>query len=255
LDGTGSSGKTLNITKDQILYIDFQALYVGRVRFGFVIDGNLIICHEFLNANAFTSPYIETANLPIFVGMFSNGGTVTRNIYFNCSSVISNGGVDETVGYEFSSPDISVTAGNGTATHMISIRPNTTFNSITNRTKFAEIELDFLVTGNSSVFWRLCLGQSFSVAPTYTDFNTTYSAHEYGTGGTLSGSPTIVIDSGYIPATSQNKGVISQGKLERYPITLDRAGAVRSLGTLTVLVTGIGGTSATRCSVKIKEIR
>jgi hypothetical protein len=75
--------------------------------------------------------------------MFSNGGTVTRNIYFNCSSVISNGGVDETVGYEFSSPDISVTAGNGTATHMISIRPNTTFNSITNRTKFAEIELDF----------------------------------------------------------------------------------------------------------------
>jgi hypothetical protein len=254
LDGTGKSGVTLDITKDQILYIDFQALYVGRVRFGFVIGGRLIICHEFLNSNTKTSPYIETANLPVFVGMTS-AGTVTRTIYFNCCSVISNGGVDETVGYEFSTPDTSVTAGNSTDTHLISLRPRTTFNSITNRVKFASLEIDLIVTGNTPVYWKLCIGQAFSVAPTYANINATYSAFEYGTGGTLSGSPTLVIDSGYIPASASTKGVRNMKITDRYPITLDRAGAVRSLGTLTLLVQGIGATSATRAVLKHKEIR
>lgn len=255
LDGTGTSGKTLNITKDQIFYIDFQALYVGRVRFGVVIDGDLIFCHEFLNANAFTAPYIDSANLPIFFGMTSSGGTVTRNIYFNCCSVISNGGVDETVGYEFSTPDTSVTASNGADTHLISIRPRTTFNSITNRVKFASLEIDLLVTGNNPVHWRLVLGQGFSVAPTYSNINATYSAFEYGTGGTLSGSPAIVVDSGYIPASASTKGVSNMKITDRYPITLDYAGAVRSLGTLTLLVQGIGANSAVRAVLKHKEIR
>ncbi len=255
LDGTGRSEITLDVTKDNILFIDFQALYVGRVRFGFVIDGVRILAHEFLNANAFSTPYIETANLPIAVGMVSNGGTVTKTMYFNCCSVISNGGVDETVGYEFATPDTSVTAGNGTATHLISIRPKTTFNSFVNRVKFASLEVDLLVTGNSPVFWQLCIGQSFSVAPTWTDINATYSAFQYGTGGTLSGSPAIVIDSGYVPASASTKGANQMKITDRYPITLDYNGAVRSLGTLTLLVTGVGASSATRASLKHKEIR
>lgn len=255
LDGTGTSGKTLNITKDQIFYIDFQALYVGRVRFGVIMDGELIFCHEFLNANVNTAPYIDSANLPIFFGMTSSGGTVTRNIYFNCCSVISSGGVDETVGYEFTTPDTSVTAGSGTRTHLVSLRPRTTFNSITNRSKLAMIEIDLIVTGNNPVYCELCLGQTFSVAPTYSDVNTTYSAFEYGTGGTLSGSPSIVIDSGYVPATASQKGATNMLLTSRYPITLDYAGAVRSLGTITLLVRGLGGTSVTRGVIKFKEIR
>lgn len=255
LNGSGKSGKTIDITKDQILFIDFQALYVGRVRFGFIIDGALIFCHEFLNANAFDSPYTDSANLPISVGMASSGGTVTRIMTFNCCSVISSGGIDETVGYEFSTPDVSVTAGSATRTHLVSIRPRTTFNSITNRSKLAMIEIDLLVTGNNPVYWELCLGQAFSVAPTYANVNATYSANDYGTGGTLSGSPTIVIDSGYIPATASQKGASNMLLTSRYPITLDYAGAVRSLGTITLLVTGLGGTSATRGVIKFKEVR
>jgi len=256
LDGTGISMKTLDITKANILYIDFQALYVGRVRFGFVIDGCLIFCHEFLNANAFATPYIQTANLPITVGITNTGvGNVTKTMYFNCCSVVSNGGVQETVGYEFSTPDTTVTAGNATQTHLVSLRPRTTFNSIANRAKVAIIEIDVLVTGNNPVYWELCIGQGFSVAPTYANVNATYSAMDYGTGGTLSGAPTIVIDSGYVPATASQKGAQSMTLTSRYPITLDSSGSVRSLGTLTLLVTGIGGTSATRGIIKYKEIR
>jgi len=255
LDGAGTSGITLDLTMTQILVIDLQALYVGRVRFGFDIDGKIIWCHEFLNANIQTYPYVQTANLPISIGMVSNGGTVTKDLYFSCCSVISNGGFDETIGYEFSTPDVAITSGSATRTHLVSIRPLTTFNSITNRTSVTFIEIDVIVTGNNPIYWELCLGQAFSVAPTYANISTTYSANEYGTGGTLSGSPAIVVDSGYVAATASSKGTQSMTLTARYPLTLNKAGAVRSLGTLTLLTTGLGGTSATRGVIKIKEIR
>ena len=255
LDGTGVSKKTLNAATDNILYIDFQALYVGRVRFGFVIDGILYFAHEFDNANAFTSPYIQTANLPIRVGMTATSNAVTGAMFFNCCMVASNGGIDEAVGYEFTTPDVSVTAGSGTRTHLASVRPRTTFNSIENRSKLASLEIDLLVTGNSPVYWELCIGQAFSVAPTYANINTNNSAFEYGTVGTLSGSPLIVIDSGYVPATANTKGAISMKVTERYPITLNVSGAVRTNGTITLLVTGLGGSSACRAVLKHKEIR
>jgi len=179
LDGKGPSKKKLDITTDNILYIDFQALYVGKVRFGFVIDGEPIIACEFNNANKFSSPYIATANLPIKVGMLNNsGGLATNSITYNCCMVASSGGVDETVGYEFTTPDVSVTAGNGTRTHLVSVRPRTTFNAITNRTKLASLEIDLLVTGNNPVYWELCLGQAYSVGPNYANINGTYSAFE-----------------------------------------------------------------------------
>ena len=254
LDGTGKSGYTLDITKEQILYIDFQALYVGRVRFGFVIDGKLILAHEFDHANEFAAPYIQTANLPIRVGMRTVALGAITTMYFNCSMVASSGGIDEAVGYEFSTPDVNVTAGNGTRTHVVSLRPRTTFNSITNRVKLAVVEIEILVTGNTAVYWEMLIGATFSAAPTYANVNATYSAMEYGTGGALSGA-SIVVNSGYVSATASTKGNIARRVTERFPITLDSAGSQRALGTLTLVLTGLGGNSASRAIVNFKEIR
>lgn len=252
LDGTGLSGITLDITKTQILIIDFQALYVGRVRMGFDIDGKIVYAHEFLNANSQTSPYIQTANLPIRVGM-SCTGTVSTTMKYICSAVASEGGQELTASYDFAQSN-NVTAGNGTDTHLISLRPRTTFNSIANRVKFGFIELELLVTGNSPIEWKLCVGQALTT-PSFANVNTSYSAMDYDTAGTLSGSPAIVINRGYVAATSQVKGAQSSKIVSRYPITLDAAGAVRDLGTLTLLVSGIGGTSTTYGTLKWREIR
>ena len=65
LDGTGDSGLTLDLTKAQILWSDFEWLGVGSVRCGFVINGQFIICHTFENANNLDSVYMTTAILPI----------------------------------------------------------------------------------------------------------------------------------------------------------------------------------------------
>ena len=65
MDGTGPSGITVDWATTQILVLDFQALFVGRVRFYLDIDGILYPVHEQNHANVETIPYISTAKLPV----------------------------------------------------------------------------------------------------------------------------------------------------------------------------------------------
>jgi hypothetical protein len=251
LDGTGASGITLDITKTQILIIDFQALYVGRVRVGFDIGGSVIYVHQFVHANSVATPYMQSANLPIRCGMTCTG-TVSTTMNYICSSVSSEGGVDDTVGYGFSAEG-TVTAASGTDTHILAVQPKTTFNSIANRAKFILDSVDVVVTGANPVLWKLCIGQALT-STSASDVNATYSSTEVIT-GTLSGTPAIVIAQGYVAATNQSKQAISRQVVNRYPITLDYAGVVRVNGRINVLVNGIGGTSATRVVLNWREIR
>jgi len=94
-DGNGVSGVTLNLTKTQIGVIDFEWLGVGRVRMGFVVDGNIYYCHEFLNANNLTNVYMSTPNLPIRYSIENSGGGAADYFDHICSSVTSEGGQDK----------------------------------------------------------------------------------------------------------------------------------------------------------------
>lgn len=250
LDGTGTSGITLDVTKVQILVIDFQALYVGRVRIGFDIDGVVVYAHEFNHANSIATPYIQTANLPIRVGMTCTG-TVSTTMRFICCSVVSEGGHDETMAYTHSTEG-TVTASSGARTHALSIRPRTTFNSIANRSRMILLEMEVLA-GANPVLWELVIGQAITGA-SWANVNTTYSTIE-ASGGTISGSPAVVIHAGYVSSSNVTRGAVNNSVLMRYPITLDAAGAVRANGTLSVLLTGIGGTSASRVSLNWHEVR
>jgi len=96
LDGTGLSGITLDVTKAQILYMDFEWLGVGSVRCGFVIDGKLIICHTFNNANDLDKVYMTTAILPVRYEIESTAATATGSTMKQiCSTVISEGGYQQ----------------------------------------------------------------------------------------------------------------------------------------------------------------
>lgn len=90
---------------------------------------------------------------------------------------------------------------------------------------------------------------------TYADVNATYSAFEYNTAGTISGSPGLVIASAFIPASNQTKGAYGRGLSAKYPITLSQAAAVRAMGTVSIIATGYGGTSAIKAALTWKEIR
>ena len=98
LDGTGASGLTLDLTKPQILWMDFEWLGVGNVRCGFIINGQYIVCHTYQNANVTgTSVYMTTAILPVRYEITNTGATSgSSSLKQICSSVVSEGGLEPT---------------------------------------------------------------------------------------------------------------------------------------------------------------
>jgi hypothetical protein len=98
LDGTGPSKLTLDPTKTQIFVIDFQWLGVGRIRFGFDLNGLIVYCHQIFNANLIVVPYMTSPNLPLRFELSSagTGAAVTASLLHICSSVQSEGGREDT---------------------------------------------------------------------------------------------------------------------------------------------------------------
>jgi hypothetical protein len=254
-DGTGVSGLTLDVTKVFIIVIDAQFLGMGRVRVGFDINGMIYWAHQFLHANVLTLPYMQTLTLPIQMLVTATATASTKTSYFKCASVSSEGGLEKDFIYQFATPEQAVTAASGTSTPIISMRPRTTFNGIRNNVKLVVQHLAILVTGSNPIMWELDIGCSFSVAPTFSNVDATHSAFEYSSAPGTHSAMGTVIARGYVAASNQAKDSSFTDVGSRYPITLDRAGAVRANGTLSVFVTGIGGTSVTRAAVLFGEIR
>jgi hypothetical protein len=263
LDGTGKSGITLDITKTQILVIDVQALYVGRVRIGFDMGGQIVYAHEFKHANSATYPYIQSANLPVRCGMTCTA-TVSTTMNFICSAVISEGGSEDinVYGYTFSTSASRSIASAGSSIQLITLRPKLTFNGITNRSRVAFIDVEIYLDGNGAIKWELLVGQAIT-GGTWADVNTTYSSSEAnptnnGTAtATLSGSPLVVIDAGWVSSSAQSKAVTNTAVISRYPITLDAAGLQRTNGTLTLKITTVSlvSTPTVYGAIKFREIR
>lgn len=135
LDGNGPSGVTLDLTKVQILLIDFQWLGAGMIRFGFNIDGSIVWCHYDKHANISPTTYMTTANLPIRYEIRNTGTAASpTNLIQICSAVASEGGYDPEIGgLAFSANRGTSTVSVTTRRPILSIRPKLTFNALVNR--------------------------------------------------------------------------------------------------------------------------
>jgi len=261
LDGTGASGVTLDVADAFILVIDAQFLAMGRVRFGFDIGGQIIYCHQSLHANVLSVPYMQTLTLPVQMLLTSTGGT-KNSVRFKCASVSSEGGFAEDIGYDFATPELTVTAASGARTVLAGLRPATTFNSQTNRQRVQVNSVEIFNNSSTPIFWELLIGVTYSGTPTWTAVNSTYSGAEYTSAvatssaiAAFSGGLPIVIASGYIATSATIRTAVARAISSRYPLTLNRAGAQRALGTLTLVASGIGGTAACRASINYSEVR
>lgn len=93
LDGNGPSGITLDLSKVQIIWFDFEWLGSGTVRCGFIINGSYIHCHSFQHANVIEGTYITTATLPIRAEIINTDTTVSSSTMKQiCATVLSEGG-------------------------------------------------------------------------------------------------------------------------------------------------------------------
>jgi hypothetical protein len=210
MDGTGPSGRVLDLTKNQILYMDFEWLGTGDVRCGFYVDGQAQICHIFHNDNTQTSVYMQTAILPVRYEITNTGVTASSSAMKQiCSSVINMGGYEQTSIEHVARRTTTLTAISTTFVPLVSIRlASTALNAVVLPAKFNvmptstgddfEVVLVKNATGLTSASW----------AATPSDANV-----EMDTSATAMTVGTIV-DIQYVKSTNQSGGTINQ--LEAY---------------------------------------
>ena len=97
LDGTGDSGRTLDVTKANIFWTDIEWLGVGDVRCGVYVDGRPVLAHTFHNDNLNPTTYMTTACLPVRYEITNTAGqTGSSTMKQICSTVVSQGGYEPT---------------------------------------------------------------------------------------------------------------------------------------------------------------
>lgn len=97
-DGNGPSGVTLDISKAQIMWSEYEWLGCGSIRVGFAVNGNFITAHQFNHANQLDSVYMTTATLPLRYEIENTGVTTSSSTMKQiCATVMSNGGYTKKV--------------------------------------------------------------------------------------------------------------------------------------------------------------
>lgn len=97
LDGTGKSGITLDISKAQLFFIEYQWFGVGTIRFGLHNNGHTVYFHQVFHANISSSVYMKRGSLPVRYEI-KNIGTTANVVTLSqiCCCVQSEAGYQPT---------------------------------------------------------------------------------------------------------------------------------------------------------------
>jgi hypothetical protein len=207
MDGTGASKIVLDLTKAQILIIDFQWLGIGRVRIGFDVGGNIVYAHEFNHANLQTDVYMRTPTLPVRYEIANTGVTASSSSMLEiCSSVASEGGYS-LPGLEFSiSNEITPREVSTVKEPVIAIRLKNEFpNGKPNRRVARFLASAFMVATNDMHYEILHVHEPIDIVATWTDVGGG-SSIEYSTDmSAFTGRPTHQIVEEFGPTTQAGK--------------------------------------------------
>lgn len=195
----------LRFNKTNIFVTDLEWLGVGRVRCGFIIEGEIKWCHEFNHANEKTAVYMTSATLPLSYRIH-NSTTIASPATLKqiCCSAMSEGG------YEPTGP---IYTGGAGITGVRSVTSETLFAAIrmaSGRTDnlVMPAQVDAAVDGNAIAKWRLYLNPTISGV---------WTAAENGRGnvevmasGTFSGG--TIVSTGFLAGRS-NTAFSPEGSL------------------------------------------
>jgi hypothetical protein len=236
MDGSGVSGITIDFTKTQILIIDYEWLGVGRVRCGWVINGIIYYCHEFLNANVLDIVYMATPNLPIRHEIEATGIPVgTPKMDVMCCSVISeNGNKPHGMIYSVNNDATGLAVAGSTQESLLQIRIRT---DRIRKGSILPLKMSVLCTTSTNFMWAVSLN------PTVTGGAASWSnvgddsivEYDVAQNGVVSGG--TIINSGYA-STNANQAA---SDLESAIHAAADIGKVADIIVLSVLNLGAGG--------------
>lgn len=252
LDGTGPSGLTLDTSKAQIFWMDIEWLGVGSVRTGFIINGQIIVCHIFNHANLISSTYITTASLPLRYEIKNTAATSTSSTLKQiCSTVISEGGYElrglqQAIATPINTPSSLAVA--GTYYPVISVRlKSTALDGIVILTA-----LSMMGIGNGINYnWRV-VASGATTGGSWISAGTD-SAVEYNISGT-SFTGGRVLASGFINSSNQGSPSIDILKEALFKFQLERNGLTSTPYELTLAVTAGSNSQNIFASIDWEEI-
>ncbi len=126
LDGSGPSGATLDLTKQQVAVFSFGWLGSAVIQYGFVIEGAIVWCHTIRPSNDLATVFMARPSLPVRWEVRTSDASGT--IQATCAAVQSEGGFN-TNGVQ-RSVSMGGTGKTTTATTLVpllTIRLNTTY--------------------------------------------------------------------------------------------------------------------------------
>lgn len=213
LDGTGASGLTLDLTKAQILWMDFEWLGVGSVRCGFIINGQYIVCHTFNNANDLNKVYMTTAILPVRYEIENTGATASASTLKQiCSSVISEGGYEQKATPQWARRTTTLTGVTTTFVPIVSIQlKSTALGAVVIPSVYHAIPIGSTLDYEVVLIKNPTLtGASWSSNSINVEIDVAATAL---TGGTI-------VDLDYVSGSNQGSGVVSTGESYNFDLQL-----------------------------------
>ena len=256
LDGTDSSGITLDVTKAQILWMDLEWLGVGSVRVGFVINGAFILCHTFHHANIIDSTYITTASLPLKYEIENkNSTTGSSTLKQICSTVLSEGGyqlrgTQRQINLPVNAPRVCSNA--NVDYPVISLRLKNSPNRLDSIVVLSDISM--LGEGNNGIFhWKL-VSNGTTTGGSWQTTNALASV-EYNTSGTsFSVGSGRIIAGGYFSSSTQSKTQVAIDSSNLFKFQLERNPFTSTAYEFTLVVTSKTADTNVYASLDWEEI-
>ena len=240
LNGSGSSKITLDVTKTNIFVIDFQWLGVGTVRYGVVINGQLIYVHQSHHANnSFTKVYMKSAWLPIRYEIHNLASTTGTTLKQICCSVTSEGGMEEIGSSYTASQPTALAAGTTVWVPIVSIKVPNTFNGVPFRGKVHINSFETLVVNNTACAVALLEGGTLTGASWVNANNT--AATQYDISATAVSGGTFR-NTGF-NGKSSNASVVPSDQLTGYANSV-----------YTLVAKGVGGNSSLVGAINWREV-
>ena len=261
LDSSDDIRFQLDVSLQNIYWIDLQWLGSGRVRFGvYEPEGDPIVAHVMTHANTvgFTFPYMRTATLPVRVCQFNSGlAGSTSEMRWNAASVKHSSKVlikGESGAHTSGVQTIADTDGE---VALIALRPALTINGITNRgiIKFISQSLMNLpIAGNLPVQYRVRAATTAQITGGTWGVHAGNSAAELNETITSFGASKEVLTYYVAPGNVMPVVATAPRELHSTEIHLDADGTTQPVFFITAKVIGGTGSAMVGAAVNWEEV-
>jgi hypothetical protein len=162
MDGTGPSEIELDFTKAQIFWFDMEWLGAGRVRCGFIHNGNTYVAHEFYHSNLINKVYMTTPLLPVTYEIENTTALSTALTDFRqiCSSIQREGG--ESTAHKHHNVNNAITPISVTSTTAIPILSLKLQSAYVGKGMIKPDVIDCMSTGNKDVLFEVIYNGTIS---------------------------------------------------------------------------------------------